>query len=95
MAFCTECGGKLALGDKFCSDCGVKLVESTSNSGSKERKKLDVQTDFVPPLIQVSAPSNARVKPVYGNGYREGTHCSNCGGKPGSSSRCNVCQADL
>jgi len=54
-----------------------------------------VQTDFVPPLIQVSAPSNARVKPVYGNGYREGTHCSNCGGKPGSGSRCNVCQADL
>jgi rRNA maturation endonuclease Nob1 len=95
MKFCTECGSKLEAKVKFCSDCGTRVevdggkVEATPKAAVKPQPKIDSSQP-----IRAEVSSNVRVTPLYGNGFKPGVHCLNCGSKPSNPRSCQVCGAE-
>lgn len=54
MAFCSECGAKLELKNKFCQNCGTNIKESIKKMNSQKgdsanrlSKKIDVPTIYL------------------------------------------------
>lgn len=97
MKYCVECGSKLQLGAKFCVHCGTQILISDSfDTGHRpgEGNSRPINSKLKSDQKNLTANVRTRVKPIYGNGFRENEHCFNCGSKYGSTKRCLVCEAD-
>ena len=94
MNFCVECGSKLQHQAKFCVNCGTKIASSNGDEKSSNlappKKSSAINMDMAAGRM---AQVNTRIKLVYGNGFKHGEHCFNCGAKISNSRKCETCDA--